>query len=79
MGGPVGAPRVCVPALRVTSRARIKHGPILAGVVTGIAGVVTVGRTYAASLFGRMTAYINGFIAIIPCYPGGKLLYITVQ
>ena len=40
-------------------RAEIKHGPILAGVVTGVAGVVMVGRTYGASLFGRMTTYIN--------------------
>ena len=51
-------------------RAGIKHGPRLAGVVAGIAGVVTVGRTYGASLFGRMSTYINMFIAIIP-HKGG--------
>ena len=33
--------------------------PRLAGVDTEVAGVVTVGRTYGASLFGRMTTYIN--------------------
>ena len=38
---------------------QIKHGPGLAGVDTGVAGVDTVGRTYGASLFGRMTTYIN--------------------
>ena len=38
---------------------QIKHGPILAGVDTGVAGVDMVGRTYGASLFGRMTTYIN--------------------
>jgi len=40
-------------------RAGIKHGPRLAGVVTVVAGVVTVGRTYGASLFDRMVVYIN--------------------
>ena len=47
---------------------QIKHGPELAG-------VDTVGRTYGASQFGRMTTYINLCMAIIPCYPGGKLQY----
>ena len=47
---------------------QIKHGPELAG-------VDTVGRTYGASLFGRMTTYINRFMAIIPRHPGGKLQY----
>ena len=51
--------RVCVSALRVTSRAGIKHGPRLAGVVAGVAGVVTVGRTYGASLLHRTASYIN--------------------
>ena len=68
----------CLPTPREN---QIKHGPILAGVDTGVAGVDMVGRTYGASLFGRMITYINGFMASIPCYPGGLLLYskITVQ
>jgi hypothetical protein len=68
----------CLPTPREN---QIKHGPILAGVDTGVAGVDMVGRTYGASLFGRMTTYINLFMAITPCYPGGKLQYcnFTVQ
>ena len=58
MRGPL-APRGCVcQPLRETSRAKIKHGPRLAGVFVDFAGV-TVVRTYGASLFGRMTTYIN--------------------
>ena len=45
-------------------------------VVAGVAGVVAVGRTYGASLFSRMTTYINGFMAITPAH---KVGFITVQ
>ena len=70
------APRGCVcQPLRETSRAKIKHGPILAGVFVDFAGVVTVVRKYGASLFGRMTTYINRFIAITTRYPGVRLQY----
>ena len=58
----------CLPTPREN---QIKHGPRLAGVVTGVAGVVTVGRTYGASLFGRVTSYINGFISTIPHIKSG--------
>ena len=62
----------CLPTPREN---QIKHGPILAGVDTGVAGVDMVGRTYGASLFGRMTTYINFFISIIPHIKSGKLQY----
>ena len=64
-----------MPALRVTSRARIKHGPRLAGVFVDVAGVVAVVRAYGASLLSRMVTYINLFIGIIPCNSGGRLQY----
>ena len=58
----------CLPTPREN---QIKHGPILAGVDTGVAGVDMVGRTYGASLFGRMATYINESYKILqiaaPC------------
>ena len=71
-----------MPALRVTSRAKIKHGPkvagvvaVVAGVVAVVAGVVTVSRKYGDSLFSRMATYINVFMSMIPHIKSVILLY----